>query len=91
MANTQYRRGPQSKINDLETFESFAVEHGDLTQKEMALKWPSPVSRVLIGKALRKIKFTRKKKRIGTGKEMNKQEPHSKKKLGAMLRRDWSM
>ena len=58
---TDYRRGPQPKINDLEAFRAFAEEYGHLTQKEMAEKWPEPISDASIREALRKIEFTRKK------------------------------
>lgn len=61
VAPVTYRRGPKPKINDLKEFEGFAKENGHLTQQEMAQKWPSRVSRVLIGQALKKIEFTRKK------------------------------
>lgn len=58
---TQHQHGPMPKINDLAAFESFAKTHGHLTQQDMAAEWATPVSRVLIGQALRKINFTRKK------------------------------
>ena len=57
----EYQRGPKPKIDDLEAFKAFAETHGHLTQKEMSKKWVKPVSRVLIGKAMRKLNFTRKK------------------------------
>lgn len=58
---TNYRRGPQPKINDLDAFRAFAEEYGHLTQKEMAEKWPEYISDASIREALRKIEFTRKK------------------------------
>ncbi len=58
---TPKRRGPSPKIDDLAAFESFVKTHGHLTQQEMAEQWPTPVSRTLIGQALRKINVTRKK------------------------------
>ena len=58
---TPRRRGPTPKINDLAAFESFVNTHGHLSQQDMAEQWPTPISRVLIGQALRKINFTRKK------------------------------
>lgn len=57
----EYRHGPAPKIDDLAAFETFANEHGHLSQQEMAEQWPTPVSRVTIAHALRKIEFTRKK------------------------------
>jgi transposase len=61
LAPAEYRRGLKPKIDDLEAFKAFAEANGHLTQKEMAEKWVKPVSRVIIGKAMRKLNFTRKK------------------------------
>lgn len=58
---TNYHRGLKPKIDDLEKFKEFAEENGHLTQKKMAEKWPQQISRTRIGKALKKINFTRKK------------------------------
>lgn len=74
IAPRNYRRGVNPKINDLEAFKAFAQKYGHLTQQEMADKWHQPVSRVLIGQALRKINFTRKKKLTDTEKEMKKKD-----------------
>ena len=60
-ANTDYHHGPQPKINDLDAFRAFAEKYGHLTQKEMAELWPTPVSSTIVGIALKKINFTRKK------------------------------
>ena len=57
-----YQRGPQGKIADLEQFRVFAREHGHLTQKDMAARWSESISDHTIGKALRRIGFTRKKR-----------------------------
>ncbi|ERN42348.1 transposase [Rubidibacter lacunae KORDI 51-2] len=57
-----YRRGPQPKIADLEYFRDFAATHGHLTQEQMAQRWSQPISNRTIGKALKKIGFTRKKR-----------------------------
>jgi len=69
-----YARGPKPKIDDLKAFEEFAHHNGDLTHQEMALKWHKPVSKTRIGQALKRIGFSRKKKLMAMGKEMNKQE-----------------
>ena len=74
IAPSNYRRGVSPKINDLEAFKAFAEKYGHLTQQEMADKWSQPVSRVLIGQALRKINFTRKKKLTDTEKEMRSKD-----------------
>jgi transposase len=67
LAPASWSRGPAPKINDLDAFRAFAEEYGHLTQKEMAEKWPQPVSTYVIGRALRQIGFTRKKKLTATG------------------------
>jgi transposase len=58
---TPVRKGPDPKINDLEAFKQFATEHGRLTAQRMAELWPESVSDVTLGKALKRIGFTRKK------------------------------
>lgn len=60
-AKRNYKRGPQPKIKDLEEFRKFAQEHGGETQKQMAQKWSEKISPITIGKALKRIGFTRKK------------------------------
>ena len=56
-----YRHGPTPKINDLDTFREFAEREGHRTALEMAQLWPESVSNVTLGKALKRIEFTRKK------------------------------
>ena len=56
-----YQRGYGAKIADLEEFKQFARKHGSRTQKEMAQEWSGKISDKAIGKALKKIRFTRKK------------------------------
>lgn len=63
-------RGPTPKIQDLDAFRQFAEAHGHLTQQQMADAWPEPISNVTLGKALRKIQFTRKKRLTATENEM---------------------
>ena len=58
---TPVKKGPDPKINDLVAFKQFATEHGRLSAQRMAELWPEPVSDVTLGKALKKIEFTRKK------------------------------
>ena len=55
------QRGYDSKITDLDEFRQFAQKHGSLTQKEMAEAWKEDISDRTIGKALKKIGYTRKK------------------------------
>ncbi len=56
-----YQRGYGAKITDLDDFKEFARKHGSQTQKEMAQAWSGEISDKTIGKALKKIGFTRKK------------------------------
>ena len=58
---TPAQKGPTPKINDLVAFKQFATEHGHLTARRMAELWPEPISDVTLGKALKRIEFTRKK------------------------------
>jgi transposase len=60
-AEDGYQRGYGAKITDLEEFKKFARKHGSQTQKEMAQAWQGEISDKTIGKALKKIGFTRKK------------------------------
>ena len=69
-----YRRGPQPKIADLDAFRDFAERHGHLTQQDMAERWSKPISDRTIGKALKRIEFTRKKRRIVTESVMKPNE-----------------
>lgn len=71
---TNYRPGPKPKIEDLDEFKTFAQKYGHLTQTQMAQKWHTPVSRVRIGQALKRIGFTRKKKAMVIEKEMKMKE-----------------
>ena len=70
-AEVGYQQGYNSKISDLEKFREFAEANGSLTQKEMAEKWSEKISDChlwqcaernrTIGKALKKIGYSRKK------------------------------
>jgi transposase len=61
-ARTDFHRGAKPLIENLDEFRSFVEEYGHLTQKEMVKRWPSHVSLSSFARALRRIKFTRKKK-----------------------------
>lgn len=60
-AKEGYQQGYGHKIEDLAKFQEFARENGSKTQKEMAKTWEGEISDLTIGKALKKIGFTRKK------------------------------
>ncbi|NEP29914.1 MAG: hypothetical protein F6K49_51465, partial [Moorea sp. SIO3I6] len=74
-AKRNYSRGPAPKIQNLEEFRQFACINGGRNQQQMAEKWQEKISRITIGKALKRIGFTRKKKLTGTEKEMKNNEP----------------
>jgi transposase len=69
-AITHYQQGSRHKITDWERFYKFAQEQGAKTQSQMAKLWGENVTQQNISDALRKIGFTRKKKRMGTVSEM---------------------
>lgn len=76
-AKEGYQKGYGAKIQDLEKFKEFAGEQGSQTQKEMAQAWPESISDVTLGKALKKINFTRKKKVTGIENEMKRKGKNS--------------
>ena len=67
-------QGHSHKITNWDEFRAFARTHHDKTQAEMAELWPHPISGRTIGRALKKIGFTRKKKVMAIANEMNKNE-----------------
>ena len=71
-AKVGYQQGYGAKITDLESFREFAQHQASKTQKEMAQAWPEKISDVTMGKALKKLNFTRKKKLTDLEKEMKK-------------------
>lgn len=68
---------PDRKINDLEQFRAFVKRHGDKTQSEMAQLWDTEVSQPTISRALKQIKYTRKKKRMAMSNAMKLNAPPS--------------
>ncbi len=60
--------GRKAKIQDLNKFKSFVEEKPDRTQGEMAEEWGG-VSKTTIGRGLKRIDFTYKKKRLATKRE----------------------
>ena len=73
-AKEGYQQGYGAKITDLDKFREFARKHGSQTQAEMAEAWEEAISDQTIGKALKKIGFTRKKKLTDIEKEMKRKE-----------------
>ena len=61
-AKQGYQKGHSHIITDWDKFTAFVQIHGDKTQAEMAQLWEAPVSEETIGRALKRIGFTRKKK-----------------------------
>lgn len=66
--------GNGHKITDWEKFRAFAARHGDKTQLEMAELWEGQISARTISRALHKIGFTRKKRRMATLNAMKRSE-----------------
>ena len=62
---------PQQQIEDWQAFQEFVAPHGELTTSKMAQKWGN-ISRHTIGRGLRKMGYTRKKKRTTTSNEIKK-------------------
>ena len=60
-AKKGYQQGYNQKINNLEEWKEFVQKNSSKTQKEMAEAWGEKISDQTIGKALKKIGFTRKK------------------------------
>jgi transposase len=65
-AASGYQRGHDPKITDWERFRAFVQQHGDQTQAEMAERWDAQISARSISRALRKLGWTRKKRRTAT-------------------------
>lgn len=80
-ADDGYQRGYGAKITDLEEFKQFARKHGTQTQREMAQAWSGEISDKTIGKALKTIGFTRKKKLTDIKKEMSTKGKRFSQKL----------
>ena len=76
-AITHYQKGHSQKITDWRAFKAFAEEHGDKTQAEMAQLWPEQIDSDTIGKGLKRIGFTRKKRLTLTASEMKINEARS--------------
>ena len=61
-------------ITNTSEFEAFVREHPSATQAELAQLWKDPVSRHTVGRVLRKIRYTRKKRLMATLNETNSNE-----------------
>ena len=68
-ARTNYQQGHSHKITDWEAFKAFVAEHGNKTQAQMAQLWPEEIDGDTIGKGLKRIGFTRKKRHTLTENE----------------------
>ncbi len=77
-AKVGYQKGYNPKIKDLDKFKQFVQINGSKTQEEMAEIWPTPVSARTIGKALKKIGYTRKKKLTDIEREMKRKDKNSR-------------
>ena len=68
---------PNQKIVDLDVFRAFVSAHPDKTQTELAQLWPDDISERTIGRALKRIGFTRKKRLMVINNEMSSDAPIS--------------
>jgi len=68
--------GNGHKITDWEKFRAFATQHGGKTQAEMVQLWEEDISARTISRALKKIGFTRKKRRMATVNAMRANDRH---------------
>lgn len=60
------RKGSSHKVKDLAKFKEFVQINADKTQTELAALWPIPIAQTTIGRYLRKIGFTLKKRPMAT-------------------------
>jgi transposase len=65
-----YQRGHSHRIQDWEEFRAFAKKYGDKTQVEMAQLWSGQMSERTMSRALARIGWTRKKRRMVTSNGM---------------------
>lgn len=75
---TGFQKGHSHGITDLDKFKKFVDEHADYTQEEMAEHFS--VGSSTIGRALKKIGYTRKKRITYTQNEMKKKGVNLTKK-----------
>ena len=71
-ARASNHHGHSHKITDWDKFQEFVSTHPDKTQAQLADLWPDDVSERTISRALKRIKFTRKKKPMATKSGMNR-------------------
>jgi len=76
-AKTTRPHRTSGKITNWDAFAEFAKQHGDKTQAEMAQLWVEPISARTISRALQKIGFSRKKRRMSIGNGISPNERHS--------------
>ena len=76
-ARQGYQTGHSHIITDWEKFRAFANPHGDKTQAHMAQLWDAPIGEDTIGRALKRIGVTRKKRAMPTANEMKPSELNS--------------
>ncbi len=69
--------GHSHKITDWEEFRAFVMANPDKTQEEMAELWKDDISDRTISRALKKIGFTRKKRRMAIENGTSKSEQNS--------------
>lgn len=79
-AKTKTHNGYGHKITDREAFKTFVDQNSGLTHKELAELWPAPIASRTIGKYLKRIGYTRKKRQSATLSGMKSCENNSVRK-----------
>lgn len=74
-----YQKGHSHKIKDLEAFKMFVEKHRGKTLEMMAQEWGN-VSDTTLGRMMKKIGYTHKKRLLAIKKEMKKQETYFSQK-----------
>lgn len=69
-----YQKGYGSKVTDLKQFKELVDKNPGATLAELAALWPTPISARTIGKYVKKIGYTRKKRPTVTAKELRQKE-----------------
>ena len=78
-AKEGYQKGHSHSIKDLDSFKTFADENYGDSLEAMAQKWGN-VSDTTVGRMMKKIGYTRKKRRLATKRGMKKNAQNSLQK-----------
>lgn len=68
-AKSGYQKGHSHKINDLKQLEQFFLENPDKTLKELSGLWPEKISGWTLGRWIKRLGYTYKKKLFSSQKK----------------------